>query len=334
MSEEQAPLLRAEALRKRYEDLQAVDGLSLELHAGEIFGLIGPDGAGKSTTIRLLAGIVDPDEGAVFVMQEQFAGRAGKSSPSMRRRTGQAPNRHKLREHFGYMPQQYSLYGDLSIDENLLFFGRLFGLSRKLIDQRCARLLELTQLARFRARRADQLSGGMYKKLALACALLHQPRILLLDEPSNGVDPVSRRELWLLLHDFAREEMAILLSTPDMDEAARCHRLALLYQGKVLATGTPRELIAQAQCSVFVLHSTQRAHLEQQLSTRLPEALALSVEGEALRVVMRRGQEGALEGLRQSLLGEGLAVELQAVPCNFEDMFLAALAEQRHPRAA
>lgn len=218
-----APAIVVRHLARRFGAVEAVRDLSFTVPTGALYGLVGPDGAGKTTTIRALAGLLDPDAGEVWV-------------------SGLDPRSDAAREQIGLMPQHYSLYGDLSIAENLRFFGRLFGLSRTAFAHRVDRLMEVTRLGPFMDRRADALSGGMYKKLALSCALLHQPPVLLLDEPTNGVDPVSRRELWALLHEFVGSGMTVLVSTPYMDEAERCHRVALVHQGRLVDEGDPTEL--------------------------------------------------------------------------------------------
>ncbi len=217
--------LELSGVRRAFGATQALRGVSLAVRRGEVYGLVGPDGAGKTTAIRTLAGLMRPDKGHVRVLGED-----------------PAHPRSPVREQLGLVPQRNSLYGDLSVDENLRFFARLFGLSPSDLEARRERLLSITRLGRFTERRADALSGGMYKKLALACALLHRPRVLLLDEPTNGVDPVSRRELWELLYGLVHEGMTLVVSTPYMDEAARCHRVGLLYAGEVIAEGAPREL--------------------------------------------------------------------------------------------
>jgi drug efflux transport system ATP-binding protein len=223
------PALEATGLRKRFGEghaaVQALDGLSFRVARGELYGLVGADGAGKTTAMRALTGLVRLDGGEARVL-------------------GLEPGSPRARERVGLMPQQYSLYRDLTVDENLRFFGRLAVLPRAAFEARRARLLAITRLARFGDRRADQLSGGMYKKLALACALLHEPELLLLDEPTNGVDPVSRRELWELLHGFVEAGMAVVISTPYMDEAERCSRVGLVHEGRLLLEGRPRELLA------------------------------------------------------------------------------------------
>jgi ABC-2 type transport system ATP-binding protein len=218
-----AQALSAHGLVRRFGEVTALDGLSFGVTRGELYGLVGPDGAGKTTAIRALAGLVGLDAGEVRVL-------------------GVDPSGGRVRERLGLMPQQYSLYRDLSVAENLRFFARLYVLPRAVFRERSERLLDITRLGPFLDRRADALSGGMYKKLALACALLHEPEVLLLDEPTNGVDPVSRRELWALLHEFVHGGMAVLVSTPYMDEAERCHRVGLVHRGKLLLEGDPREL--------------------------------------------------------------------------------------------
>jgi ABC-2 type transport system ATP-binding protein len=222
-SEDGAPALEARALVRRFGAVTALDGLSFEVARGELYGLVGPDGAGKTTAIRALAGLVRLDGGEARVL-------------------GEVPGGAAVRERVGLMPQQYSLYRDLTVAENLRFFARLYVLPRATFRERAERLLAITRLAPFVDRRADALSGGMYKKLALACALLHEPEALLLDEPTNGVDPVSRRELWALLHEFVHGGMTVLVSTPYMDEAERCHRVGLVHRGRLLLEGEPGTL--------------------------------------------------------------------------------------------
>jgi ABC-2 type transport system ATP-binding protein len=228
----------------------------------------------------------------------------------------------EIREGLGYMPQQYSLYGDLSVDENLAFFGELFCLERDVFAERRARLLRVTRLEGFGERRADALSGGMYKKLALSCALLHQPKVLLLDEPTNGVDPVSRREFWDLLHDFLAEDMAIILATPYMDEAARCERVGLLFEGKLLEEGRPGELIRKLEHPVYRVEG-ERARLAAVIESR-SDILAFTPAGAHLRIVVEHGHERDVLAALEA--AGGRAVE--AAP-NFEDLFLARSKQRR-----
>jgi len=292
-------MLEARGVRMRFGRTEALAGVGLRVEAGELFGLVGPDGAGKTTLLRLLVGLLLPAGGALRV-------------------AGRDPIRERgaVRELIGYMPQAYSLYADLTVDENLRFFGRLFDLPRAAFRERRERLLGITRLERFAGRRADALSGGMYKKLALACALLHRPRALLLDEPTNGVDPVSRRDLWDLLREFVAEGMAVILSTPYMDEAARCHRVGLLSEGRLLLEGAPERLVADFPHPVYRVDAADREAAERLLQGR-PEVLALSPAGRALRVVVASDAAGALEG---ALAAGGCA--LRRVRPDFEDLFL------------
>jgi ABC-2 type transport system ATP-binding protein len=226
--------VEARGLVRRFGAVEALRGMTFSVRRGELWGLVGPDGAGKTTAIRVLAGLLDADAGEARVLGRDPA------------RGGTA-----LRESLGLMPQQFSLYRDLTVAENLRFFSRLYALPRATFRARAERLLALTRLERFQDRRADALSGGMYKKLALACALLHEPEVLVLDEPTNGVDPVSRRELWALLHEFVHGGMTVLVSTPYMDEPERCDRVALVHEGRVVAEGEPGRLLAEAGQRTF-----------------------------------------------------------------------------------
>src|SRR5262245_12603783 len=217
---------------KRYGATEAVRGVSLAVSAGEMFGLIGPDGAGKTTTIRLICGLLRADSGTIRVFG----------------RDAYADHR-QLTASIGYFSQRFSLYGDLSIDENIAFFAEIHGV-RNYRDRR-DRLLDLTQLAQYRTRQADRLSGGMKQKLALACTLVHEPALLVLDEPTTGVDPVSRREFWKLLSEFLAQGITIVMATPYLDEAERCGRVALLHQGRLLALDSPGALRATLGGSLF-----------------------------------------------------------------------------------
>lgn len=289
--------------RVSFAEVPAVDDLSLQVRPGELFGLVGPDGAGKTTTVRLIAGLLDADTGQVRVLGDAV----GDST----------------RQHIGYMPQRFSLYGDLSVAENMIFFGRLFGLSTRESRRRRERLLHIARLESFTDRRADALSGGMYKKLALSCALLHEPEILLLDEPTNGVDPISRRELWELLNEFVGDGMTVLVTTPSMDEAARCHRVALIHQGKLLSQGPPGELVDDFDHHVIYIEDADRDQLEEYLTDN-PDVLAISPHAAGLRLVIRKGTLGALRGVIDQRRGE--RVPIDEVRPDFEDVFLAQLA--------
>ena len=229
---------------KRYGPTQALNEVTLQVQRGEMFGLIGSDGAGKTTAIRLMCGLLRADSGEVRVL-------------------GHDPvrNHRWLTERVGYLSQRFSLYGDLTIDENIAFFAEIHGVKR--YEQRRNQLLGMTQLTAFRGRLADRLSGGMKQKLALACTLVHEPELLLLDEPTTGVDPVSRREFWKLLSEFLSAGITILMSTPYLDEAERCARVALLHDGRLLACDEPSRLRATLSSSasledVFIARLTTK----------------------------------------------------------------------------
>src|SRR6266581_1236876 len=215
------PAIRVRNLRKTYGEIEAVRGIDLDVQAGEIFGLIGPDGAGKTSTFQILGGVMPATSGEAIML--------GNSARD-------------ARSYVGYLTQVFSLYHDLSVAENLRYMGELRRLSSEQIEQRGSRYLAMFGMGRFKNRLAGRLSGGMKQKLSLACALIIEPRILLLDEPTTGVDPVSRREFWDALADLSRQGITIVIATPYLDEAERCTRVALMHEGRIHQTGTPREL--------------------------------------------------------------------------------------------
>ncbi len=219
------PAITADGLTKHFGSLCAVDHLSFEVHAGEIFGLVGPDGAGKTTSLRMLAGVMTPDEGTATVAAFNVV-----------------HNPEGAKQHLSYMPQRFGLYEDLTVDENIAFYGDLFGVSKAERQDRSVQLLRAAGMSEFRERLAGKLSGGMKQKLGLVCALIHRPKVVLLDEPTTGVDPVSRRDFWRILYELISEGVAILTSTAYLDEAERCHRVALLHEGKLLFCDTPAAL--------------------------------------------------------------------------------------------
>jgi len=208
--------IKIEGLKKSYGDIEAVQGVTFDVYKGEMFGLVGPDGAGKTTTIRILCGLLNPDSGSASIFDKDLI-----------------KNRKEVQNQIGYLSQKFSLYGDLTIDENIEFFAEIHGV--KNFEQRRNELLEFTRLTPFRKRLADKLSGGMKQKLALACSLIHRPKILYLDEPTTGVDPVSRRDFWKILSGLLREEITIFMTTPYLDEAERCNRVALMNKGKIIS---------------------------------------------------------------------------------------------------
>jgi len=298
------PVLQADGLVKRFGEATAVDRLSLAVAEGEVFGLVGPDGAGKTTTLRMLCGLTLPDAGTVRLL--------GLPMPESRR---------KARARMGYMPQQYSLYGDLSVQENLRFFAGMYGVPKATLIEREKRLLGIARLDRFRDRPARALSGGMYKKLALACALAHSPRLLLLDEPTNGVDPISRRELWAFLYELVGEGVSVLVSTPYMDEAERCGRVGLLLDGRLVAVDRPAALKAGFAETVFEL-DTAPLYERSILIESHPDVRDVYLVGRKAHVVTARGQEFASD-LSALFATAGYEIRrLDVVAPSFEDVFL------------
>ncbi len=211
--------------RKKYGAIEAVKGISFAVEAGELFGLIGPDGAGKTTLMRAICTLLVPDEGRIFVKGLDVT-----------------RNIAQIRRILGYMPQRFSLYPDLSVEQNLRFFADIFQVPPDQRQQRLQQLYQFSRLAPFKSRAAGDLSGGMKQKLALSCALIHTPEILVLDEPTLGVDPVSRQEFWAILRQIQKEGTTILVSTAYMDEADQCDRVGLFFQGRLLALDTPKNL--------------------------------------------------------------------------------------------
>jgi ABC-2 type transport system ATP-binding protein len=233
-----SPIIIANKLVRNFKKTIAVNELDLNIKKGELFGLVGPDGAGKTTTLRLLAGLLDIDDGEASV-----AGIDLKKDPE------------SIKKRIGYMAQDFSLYAELSVVENLEFFAELYGLKRKSIKKRTERLLRFASLIDFKSRQAKHLSGGMQKKLALACTLIHNPEILLLDEPTTGVDPISRREFWNILMSLNLRGTTIVLSTPYMDEADRCSKVGLMYEGRMILCDSPENIRTKFDAEIIVVRS-------------------------------------------------------------------------------
>jgi ABC-2 type transport system ATP-binding protein len=243
-------------LHKNYSGEKALDGVSFGVPWGCLFGIIGADGAGKSTLMRILTTLIDADNGSARVL--------GMNVRNEYR---------KIRTLIGYMPQKFSLYPDLSVEENLMFFADIFDVPRDERDERMRRLLSFARLEQFRERRAANLSGGMKQKLALCCCLVHTPQVLFLDEPTTGVDPVSRKEFWEILHGLREQGIAILFSTPYMDEAGKCDNLLLLDHGRIIASGTPKALVSSFPYLLFRVESPSGS-LAWPRGTPLPQGVA------------------------------------------------------------
>jgi ABC-2 type transport system ATP-binding protein len=311
-----APAIVVSALEKRFGPVRAVDGLSFDVRPGEIFGLVGPDGAGKTTTLRILAGVLAADGGTA-----QVAGFDMTRDPE------------GAKHHLSYMPQRFGLYDDLTVDENIRFYADLFGVSRALRERRGAELLAAAGLAEFRKRLAGKLSGGMKQKLGLICALIHRPRVVLLDEPTNGVDPVSRRDFWGILYSLVTEGVAILTSTSYLDEAERCHRVGLLYQGRMLFCDEPTELKKRFPGIVLELRSPEPARAMEALRGAPGVRSAVQV-GDALHLFADSDGE-RLAQIRQRLDAAGVPADsLEPISPSIEDLFVSAVESRQAPAAS
>jgi ABC-2 type transport system ATP-binding protein len=292
---------------KRFGSTTAVNGLSLAVQRGEMFGVIGPDGAGKTTTLRLMCGLLPPDAGTVRILG---------ADPYRTHRAATTS--------IGYVSQRFSLYGDLSIDENIAFFARIHGVHD--FAARRTRLLELTGLVRFRDRLADRLSGGMKQKLALACTLVHEPPILVLDEPTTGVDPVSRREFWKLLAEFLAQGLTIVIATPYLDEAERCARVALVSEGRLLALDTPPALQASSHGVLLeVVAAPPRQALQALRAQFGPDQVQLFGDRVHVRVTDSRGGFHVTDALEQA----GITVSsIRTIVPTLEDVYIERVSQR------
>jgi ABC-2 type transport system ATP-binding protein len=259
-------MIRAVSLTKKFKDITAVNGLTFNVNRGEIFGIVGPDGAGKSTLLRMMAGISDPTEGELFI-------------------NGLSPARepYAVKENLAYMPQRFGLYEDLTVEENIFFFGRLFGETVKSIKERLPELYGFSRLGPFKDRPAGKLSGGMKQKLGLACCLVHRPRLILLDEPTNGVDPVSRREFWKILYGLLADGVTIVVSTAYLDEAERCGRVALISEGGFLTIGPPSEIKKSIGRDLLVIEADDPWKAEEIIRSSKKFSTAIR-EGASIRI--------------------------------------------------
>lgn len=293
---------------RRFGSTVAVDRLSLDVERAEVFAIVGPDGAGKTTLIRLICGALAPDSGEIRVDGVDVVREPGRVQAAI-----------------GYMPQRFSLYPDLSVIENLRFYGDVFGIVAEAFVKRSTMLLQDFALAPFASRLAEELSGGMKQKLALACALIHDPATILLDEPTAGVDPVSRREFWNILASINRSGTTIFVSTPYMDEAERAHRVAFIAHGTVLRSGRPHEIKASLQGEVVEIVCSDRASARRALRD---DALVRSVEifGETLHALVTSSAR-AMPEMRDRLSAAGVeSVSLHVIQPSLEDVFVEKLA--------
>jgi len=300
--------IRTESLTKTFGGLRAVDGVTLSVAEGEIFGLVGPDGAGKTTTMRLLAAIMDPTSGDAWVAGHHTVREARLVSNDI-----------------GYMSQRFGLYPDLTVAENIHFYADIYGVPRRGREETIEQLLTFSNLTPFKKRQAGNLSGGMKQKLGLACALIHTPKVLFLDEPTNGVDPSSRREFWRILYQLLHEHVTIFISTAYLDEAERANRIALMDHGKLLAVGTPDEVKKLMRGSILELRVSE----PRRAATILREYLgagSVGLFGDRVHVVTANPVT-AQRQVEQILAGADLSIAgLRPVEPSLEDVFVSVLA--------
>jgi ABC-2 type transport system ATP-binding protein len=303
--------IRTETLTKRFGDLTAVDSLTLEVVEGEIFGLVGPDGAGKTTTMRLLTSIMEPTSGDAWVAGYHVVKQA-----------------ETVKENIGYMSQRFGLYPDLTVMENIAFYADIYCEPCKGRQEKIDRLLAFSNLTPFRKRLAGNLSGGMKQKLGLVCALIHTPKVLFLDEPTNGVDPVSRRDFWRILYRLLREKVTIFVSTAYLDEAERCNRVALIDRGKMLACGTPDEVKKLMRGTILEIRCEQPRRASALLKEKLT-GVSVGLFGDRVHVVGYQPEEQIASAANNILAEAGLPVAgIRRIEPTLEDVFVSVLAEK------
>ncbi len=306
--------IRTENLTRRFGDLTAVDDLTLSVSEGEIFGLVGPDGAGKTTTMRLLTTVMDPSSGRAWVAGHDIA-----DEPE------------SIRDKIGYMSQRFALYPDLTVWENMEFYADIYGVPRRGRAEKMDRLLAFSQLTPFRRRYAGRLSGGMKQKLGLACALIHTPKVLFLDEPTNGVDPVSRRDFWRLLYQLLAEKVTLFVSTAYLDEAERCNRIALIDRGRLLAMGTPDEVKKIMRGSILEVRCADARTAAGLLRSELKDA-GVGLFGDRVHIATETPSQTEPQ-IRSILQRNGMAVEsVMPIDPSLEDVFVSVLAPTRGGR--
>ena len=311
---EQPPIASSHNLTCRFPELTAVKHLNLEISRGEIFGLVGPDGAGKTTTLRLFCGLIKPTEGNVRVVGYDVS---------------QDPE--KVREQIGYMAQRFGLYPDLSVQENMTFYADLYGLPQGQRHQLMGLLLKMTRMEPFRTRQAGKLSGGMKQKLALMCALLHQPEILFLDEPTTGLDPVSRRDFWEILYKLVKDGVTVFITTAYLDEAERCNRVGFMDQGTLIRCDSPEALQTELEEVCYQVKSSHPRTARQILS-RASGVLSVEFAGAVLHLFLSPSSTTPQE-LERSLEEAGCGpAQLTPIKPSLEDVFIALVRKQGEVR--
>ncbi len=300
-------VIETHALSKQFKKVTAVDGLDLDIRRGEIFGLLGPDGAGKTTTIRMLCAIMNPSDGSARV-----AGFDTVKQPE------------EIKKRIGYMAQQFSLYGDLTVMENIVFFADVFQVSRADRQERIPKLLRFARLTEFHSRRAAHLSGGMQKKLALACTLIHSPEVIFLDEPTTGVDPVSRREFWDILTELHLQGVTLFVSTPYMDEAERCSRVALMFEGNIVVCDEPEQIKELVEGELLELRP-DRLRKSRQIIEGLPGVLEVQTYGDLLHIFVDDATQRATT-IQQALHDADITVQgLRQTRPRMEEAFISLI---------
>jgi ABC-2 type transport system ATP-binding protein len=303
--------VRAQALTRRFGEFVALDQLTLAVGEGEIFGLVGPDGAGKTTTMRLLTGILEPTSGEAWV-DGLHAVREAEA----------------IKDRIGYMAQRFGLYPDLTVQENIDFYADLYEVPKAGRSDRLERLLAFSNLTPFRRRQAGNLSGGMKQKLGLACALIHTPRVLFLDEPTNGVDPVSRRDFWRILYQLQQERVTIFVSTAYLDEAERCNRIGLLHQGRLMACDTVDGVKGLLKGALLEVHCESPRRAAGIL--RAADLGSVALFGDRIHVLAGDANRGRV-AVEAALRAEGIPVlGLQVIEPTLEDIFTSAIPEAVH----
>ncbi len=305
------PVIVTRNLTRTFRNVEAVDGLDLDIYRGEIFGLVGPDGAGKTTTIRLLTAILDPTDGWAKVEGFDTVSEA-----------------EAIKQRIGYMAQRFNLYGDLSVWENLNFFADVFEMRGEERQERIEMLLDFARLDEFRDRRARHLSGGMQKKLALACTLIHTPDIIYLDEPTTGVDPVSRREFWDILTDLHLQGITLVISTPYMDEAERCSRVGMMYRGQIAVCDTPDQIKSMVPGQLIALW-TSDIRRSKALLGDLDGVLELQTYGDQLRIFVEEAN-GTSEYIRNTLSAADIDIlDMRRAQPRMEEAFISLISSRR-----
>lgn len=297
------PAVALQQLTRRFGELTAVDALTFEVAAGELFGIVGPDGAGKTTTLRMLAGVLPATSGDAVLLTHSVS-----RDPEGVKRS------------IAYMSQRFGLYEDMTVRENIEFYADLYRVPKADRPGRLKRLYSFSNLGEFEDRLAGKLSGGMKQKLSLCCALIHHPRVLLLDEPTFGVDPISRRDLWLILHEMVAEGVTVIVTTSYLDEAERCDRVAMLHEGKLLALDTPAAL--QKRLSGYMVSvRAEPLYAARTALQELPEVAGAAMFGETLHVALREAGNDA--GLAPALQAAGVTVhEIERTEPSLEDVFI------------